>query len=169
MVINIINKSKLSEDSLVTESMRIDSTASGYTRYTGDRVNVVETFMRTVHDIPTSYNDGTFGPHLRKLLIHNGVKGTYGQTSLVTAMKGVTPLKPLIIRIGDPGHWVVVVKRRKRAFKDSEYTILDPGHHKVVTTIGYGVYDAPRDDRSFTQYWVSCIKAPPQKRIRVMF
>jgi hypothetical protein len=166
MVIKLLTRSKLTEKILVAESKRIEKNpegSRGYTRHTGDRVGVQPTFMRQVSNVRTSWGSGTYAPHLVQVLAAYNVVGTRGGGgSMAAAIRGASKTAPVIIRVGEPGHWVVVVGHNA---KTNTSTILDPGETDVVEIVGTDRYLAPR---RFTPYWIVCRKGTAQRRVKVM-
>ena len=170
MVINVLRNAEFSESSMVNESRKVtlkenkpDENYSRYTGFTGDRAGYQPTVLRAVKEIPTSYGDGTYGMHLAKILKNNGVNAEYGHGNAKAALDWVSKGKLLIIRVGEPGHWVVVVKKEWKLFKGSHFVILDPGENETVSIKGYSNYTY---GRKFSPYWVKCSKAISAQKVK---
>ncbi len=163
MILNLVDpaKPKHTEQSLVSAGKQLDPTA--YDRAAMDRVGARQTpIVRAAYQqtgkIP-HWGSGTYGNHLADVLRDYQIDAKYqGGSDVKSAMRAVTPGKPLIVLVqwqAGGGHWVVVKARKKRGIGSaSDYTILDPGGHKVVNR-GSTTYDPPYGGTGkFANYFV---------------
>ncbi len=178
MIVKLLDGyTKYSESSLINKSRKLDSTSTGYTMAATNRVGAVATpfaglkkgeatFAGTIglNDGPSHSVDGTYGAHLAKLLVELGFEATYGQGNVNKAMNNVNKRKPLIVRVGEPGHWVVVAGKRS---KNGDYIVLDPCMSREVTITKNSAHHS--DTRSFTDFYVSCKRSTSIfKKVKVM-
>lgn len=173
MVLRLLRNSTLSERTMVNESKIISQ------KDKSSQNDITKKYTRPIKNVPgarktafaqatqhhMTYNDGTYAPHLVKILDSNNINAHYGRSSIKNAMDAVTKEKPLIIRVGESGHWVVVVKKQKKLFGKNKFTILDPGEDKVVEIRGYSNYTY---NRNFTAHWITCDKFISQRIVKVV-
>lgn len=170
MVINVLRNAEFSESTMINESRKVtikesqqEENYTKYTGFTGDKSGYKPTVLRAVQKIPTSYGEGTFGMHLSKILKNNGINADYGHGDAKAALDWVSKGKLLIIRVGEPGHWVVVVKKEWKIFKGSQFVILDPSENETVSIKGYSDYTY---GRKFSPYWVKCSRAISAQKVK---
>ena len=172
MVLRLLNNSTFSESTMVSESKTIslndksslNDKTKKYSRPIKNISGARKTVFAQIAGHHMTYNDGTYAPHLVKILDRNNINAKYGTSSIKNAMEAVTKEKPLIIRVGEPGHWVVVVKKKRKLFGKNKFIILDPGEDKIVEVKGYDNYTY---NRRFTAHWITCNKFISQRIVKV--
>jgi hypothetical protein len=162
MAIKIIENVEINEEAIVATGIRIGG-QNEYDRATRDRIGFSPTVFRDAKFKAKveHWGSGTYGRHLAAVLQEYSIDAVYQNSDVKTAMRNVTPNKPIIVLVlwNPPpykkgGHWVLVTKRITHFGKSSNYEIMDPGGN-LVDNIGSTTYrNAKNIEGTFVNHYV---------------